>query len=862
MLNRYSSVHQKEFYAVQYFLSACNDGPLIALLNRLTDVFPLYEYPATQLPTNRQGQGNSTNIFLNAFEFYFYHFFNLPLRRQTLYQGVNQGSVTDSVYPILVEDYLNSFLPTDPSNQSKLFAQCRTTPGSFHHQIQEIQQQQTIKSNFETIQAHNTSPTNFRSTLLRKDFSISPLQSQQGQEISTVRTSFASPAIQGIAQPVSPLGHNKGTKGTSSETWRSETFSRILMAFWIESYVNYDLEENYPRPGHLTSTSTFTTPLPSSELLRCIRMFIKHAHYFSNACKEGGPYIPSSLTFSPGGADLFSSYGGIGGSSLEGSNGGNSSGNNKTLFAFLSLCIDHWPLDASFRLVLETWLSYIQPWRYTQLNNSKSDTNKNASESNDAVDTAKWSAFVEENIKFYTNMLYKLLSTRFSRLDLSSHKNAYMLFRITKVYSQENVMSIIGQASTTQCQSIFQNMNHASPSRNHPTMNVKTMAEASGVGICSKENLTTVSAIKGNWTGISFNSVHLLGPEFKELISTILLALYEAKRSEMRTRKIAETLNKSHHEKERSIAFPSRLVALVADLFGLRNNSRPSTPGPSGMDPTEKAESDKTLQYLDFCMEKLSLMFDLKNALENMLQNPGLNSGCDDIDSPKDSDDNNTHEYMAFSGLSPAQRRDILLKKVKVHNKYDGHPDKLPIRSDEFRFMVRILLYISNQINKKWRSNIERWYNRRPGFAYAVFRQLCTAPCIYRSSGYEILDESELQTTETLADNMNKSYCGSLQRYDASRKRQLPARIVLRPLAGYKLIFYLALSYIIFIFFCQKSFISSTVIMLFLYTIWIVAKAMVDCISGEDEKRCTENNSAKPIDLTLDATTLCQDHSY
>ena len=122
--------NQRDYYAVQAFLSASCDGPFIALLNRLTDPHPLYAYPASQLPHVGQnvavGGGQVEDIYLNAFEFYFYHFFNLPLRHQNMYQGIiNQGGnvPTDYLYPVLVEDYLSAFLPVEPHTQAKLFSQ-------------------------------------------------------------------------------------------------------------------------------------------------------------------------------------------------------------------------------------------------------------------------------------------------------------------------------------------------------------------------------------------------------------------------------------------------------------------------------------------------------------------------------------------------------------------------------------------------------------------------------------------------------------------------------------------------------------------------------------------------------------------
>ena len=186
---------QRDFYAVQSFLSACGNGPFVTLLNRLKDVYPLFEYPATQLPITTQYHSNQGNVFLNAFEFYFYHFFNLPLRRHQHYQSTSQNTATDSVYPILVEDYLNAYLPVDSANQSKLFVQNPTPSGSFHHQMQELQHQQNQAiSNFDQTQSMNSSPPSARSTLIRKDFSIASIQAQHNQDISTIGTSFPTPS--------------------------------------------------------------------------------------------------------------------------------------------------------------------------------------------------------------------------------------------------------------------------------------------------------------------------------------------------------------------------------------------------------------------------------------------------------------------------------------------------------------------------------------------------------------------------------------------------------------------------------------------------------------------------------------------
>uniref|UniRef100_A0A8C3AI07 Sphingomyelin phosphodiesterase 4 n=1 Tax=Cyclopterus lumpus TaxID=8103 RepID=A0A8C3AI07_CYCLU len=199
----------------------------------------------------------------------------------------------------------------------------------------------------------------------------------------------------------------------AQEIWRSETLLQMFVEIWLHHY-SLEMYQKLQSPQVKEPFS------PTEEHVLVVRLLVKHLHAFSNSLK------PDTLTSSPSAHS----------SPLE---------ELKRvvvqrfvqqkLYLFLQHCFGHWPLDASFRAVLETWLSYIQPWRYTgEAAGSQPDQNRTVPD--------KWEPFVQENLLMFTK-LFQVLLNRAVRTDLVNAKNALMVFRVAKVFSQPNLAEMI-----------------------------------------------------------------------------------------------------------------------------------------------------------------------------------------------------------------------------------------------------------------------------------------------------------------------------------------------------------------------------------------------------------------------------------
>uniref|UniRef100_A0A3P8PP09 Sphingomyelin phosphodiesterase 4 n=1 Tax=Astatotilapia calliptera TaxID=8154 RepID=A0A3P8PP09_ASTCA len=556
----------------------------------------------------------------------------------------------------------------------------------------------------------------------------SPFSDSRGSvSAPSPRSSSVSFASYGIHSP-SLLKHHifhqpsVNADPAAQEIWRSETLLQMFVEIWLHHY-SLEMYQKLQSPQVKEPFS------PTEEHVLVVRLLVKHVHAFSNSLK------PEQLSSSP------SAHSHTHTSPLEEfKRVVVQRFVHQKLYLFLQHCFGHWPLDASFRAVLETWLSYIQPWRYTgEKPNPQPDQNRTVPE--------KWESFVHENLLMYTK-LFQVFLNRAVRTDLVNAKNALMVFRVAKVFAQPNLAEM-----TQKGEQLFLEPEHV---LHHRQPRGYLTPGQGGSYLSSRQRVVTdmVFKVKSHVYGLEGQDCQykqMFGTELRGAVSLPLIQII------VQARQTAKRISDHSSEVAANKSFLSWFGLGASDL----NHSFP------GAEPEETGEYlKKTHEFLDRALENLCQIFKVRlGQLNQLISN--LGSLEDDGNSKQLPDCVQSENGLILTDLG---RRQIIngLRRFDIH--YQGDPELQPIRSYENALLVRLFYRISSLINERFGRHMNA---------------LCSRPDFLGRLGRHYL---------TNLDSSTKLKHSPMSRHVLERSQR--PKLSLRPLASYRTILLLLLFYV------------------------------------------------------------------
>uniref|UniRef100_A0A6A7FTK8 Sphingomyelin phosphodiesterase 4-like isoform X2 n=2 Tax=Hirondellea gigas TaxID=1518452 RepID=A0A6A7FTK8_9CRUS len=451
-----------------------------------------------------------------------------------------------------------------------------------------------------------------------------------------------------------------------------------------------------------------------SEHIRAVRMIIKHFHYFSNSIKPAQPSPLDNLRRSLWSMCRVSFY---------------------RLFVQL---LARWPLDSSFRLLLEAWLSYIQPWRYTDINRPS-----DAAEGGGGASPVEWQwqRFVADNLLLYSSIL-NLVLPRLLRLDLSAPKNAHMLYRISKVLSLPNLSSLLkATEESLQC----------SPHTLLPQPPPSVQPPEGG------QLPHQVAALAAR--------THIVEMEGNNYIYVPIFGLY----TENTVRQVLCNVRSAdlavQSELEAAAATKNRCASKGGVLCWVRDAVSWLESAVAAADSSTD-ELQRTLLHLTAAAQHLHHLFQISESSV-------ISASTEESPSKRRSavpDQVKTANGMV---LTDEGRRQLVSGLRRKDLKYEGDPDLRPISFGELTLLVRWLYSLATFLNNKYSSSISSGYYSS-GIAGLLWRCVLQPP----------LTVYEYQKHGSAPQNYDNggSFCHSV--YPTKRARQLPPRLSFRRAAN------------------------------------------------------------------------------
>uniref|UniRef100_A0A672Z6H5 Sphingomyelin phosphodiesterase 4 n=1 Tax=Sphaeramia orbicularis TaxID=375764 RepID=A0A672Z6H5_9TELE len=507
----------------------------------------------------------------------------------------------------------------------------------------------------------------------------------------------------------------------AQEIWRSETLLQMFVEVWLHHY-SLEMYQKLQSPQVKEPFS------PTEEHVLVVRLLVKHLHAFSNSLK------PEQLSSSP------SAHSHTHTSPLE---------EFKRvvvqrfvqqkLYLFLQHCFGHWPLDASFRAVLETWLSYVQPWRYTGEKNNQPQTDQNRTVPD------KWEMFVQENLLMYTK-LFQVFLNRAVRTDLVNAKNALMVFRVAKVFSQPNLAEMIQKG-----EQLFLEPEHV---LHHRQPRGYLTPSQGGSYLSSRQRVVTdmVFRVKSHvysLEGQDCQYKQMFGTELRGTVMKLIQIIAQA-------RQTAKRISDHSTEVTANNSFLSWFGLASPDL----NNTF------SGAEPEESGEClKKTHEFLERALENLCQIFKLNQGqLTQLISN--LGSSQDNGNCKQLPDCIQGENGLILTDLG---RMQIINGLRRFDIQYQGDPELQPIRSYENALLVRLFYRISSLVNNIFGAHMNA---------------LCSRPDFLGRLGRHYLSDPNSSTQLKQSPVTQRML----------ERNRLP-RLSLRPLASYRTLLMLLLFY-------------------------------------------------------------------
>ncbi|XP_070945718.1 sphingomyelin phosphodiesterase 4 isoform X3 [Macaca nemestrina] len=467
----------------------------------------------------------------------------------------------------------------------------------------------------------------------------------------------------------------------SHEIWRSETLLQVFVEMWLHHY-SLEMYQKMQSPHaklevlhyRLSVSSALYSPAqpslqalhayqesftPTEEHVLVVRLLLKHLHAFANSLKpeQASPSAHSHATspleeFKRAAVPRFV---------------------QQKLYLFLQHCFGHWPLDASFRAVLEMWLSYLQPWRYAP------DKQAPGSDSQPRCVSEKWAPFVQENLLMYTKLFVGFLN-RALRTDLVSPKHALMVFRVAKVFAQPNLAEMIQKG-----EQLFLEPELVISHRQHRLFTAPTFTGSflspwpPAVTDASFKVKNHVYSLEGQ----DCKYTPMFGPEARTLVLRLAQLITQAKHT-------AKSISDQCAESPAGHSFLSWLGFSSMDT----NGSYPA----NDLDEMGQDSVRKTDEYLEKALEYLRQIFRLSEA---QLRQFTLALGTtQDENGKKQLPDCIVGEDGLI--LTPLGRYQIINGLRRFEIEYQGDPELQPIRSYEIASLVRTLFRLSSAINRRF----------------------------------------------------------------------------------------------------------------------------------------------------------------